>query len=332
MMKFFVGVALLVCFFLPLPNHSDAQQEDPTLTGIIALAWNANGTLLATANTDGTIDIRNATGQITQTLLGHTERVRSVAWNPNDTDMLATGGDDLLIHIWDISAPLTPIHTLSGHSGIIFVLDWSQNGFIASIGIGETRALHIWDTSSWQQIASPLVGSISEFHWNPLGDQFAIAGPPDVVATGLSQSFDAITIFLDEATLPLSVDWHPDGHCLVSSGLDGSIKLWDLENEVPLGTLAQSSAPVWEVAFNPDGTQIAGMQDHQILIWDAKSGQLLESITVSGMLKDIDWNPDGTGIAYGGLTNSGDALFDILYTPAPNADTDNIGNPVSCPL
>ena len=41
------------------------------------------------------------TGKALQTLQGHTDFVRSVAWNPTDNQQLVSGADDGTIKVWD---------------------------------------------------------------------------------------------------------------------------------------------------------------------------------------------------------------------------------------
>jgi len=57
--------------------------------------------------------------------------------------------------------------------------------------------------------------------------------------------------------------------------------------------------PVWGVAFNPDGTQLAtASQDKTAKIWDALSGQLLLTLTGHGeSVNSIAYSPDGKYLA-----------------------------------
>ncbi|WP_255353347.1 hypothetical protein, partial [Nocardia sp. NRRL S-836] len=62
------------------------------------------------------------TGQPIHTLTGHTERVRSVAWSPDNTRIL-TGSTDTA-RIWDATTG-QPIHTLTGHTERVRSVAWS---------------------------------------------------------------------------------------------------------------------------------------------------------------------------------------------------------------
>ena len=66
---------------------------------VSSVAWNSQGTLLASGSHDTTIKIWDTkTWECVQTLEGHTQGVRSVTWNPQGR--LASGSLDKTIKVW----------------------------------------------------------------------------------------------------------------------------------------------------------------------------------------------------------------------------------------
>ena len=64
---------------------------------------------------------------------------------------------------------------------------------------------------------------------------------------------------------PLAIS--PDGTRIISSGRDGTTKVWDTATGAEVMTLTQQSSCI---AFSPDGTMIAGgagPQDGDISLW-----------------------------------------------------------------
>jgi WD40 repeat protein len=67
-----------------------------------SVAYNPNGTIIASSSDDQTIRLWNAlTGECVAVLQGHTGRVRSVAFD-SDGEFLVSCGDDGTIKLWQV--------------------------------------------------------------------------------------------------------------------------------------------------------------------------------------------------------------------------------------
>jgi len=62
-----------------------------------------------------------------QLLKGHQRKVGNVSWNPIAENVLATGGTDNVVKIWDVSTGDDKC-TFTGHGGIIQSLNWNYDG------------------------------------------------------------------------------------------------------------------------------------------------------------------------------------------------------------
>jgi len=161
----------------------------------------------------------------------------ALAWSGPQKNILASGGHDGRLCIWDVNvAPKarasSPLHNFVAHSGAVCDLGFmcSKPGVLASVG--DDKTLRLWDARSVNQ---------------------------EVVATVSS----------DEV---LSVDWnaHQD-HTLATSGKDREVRVWDLRYlGTPLHTLRGHKGDVVAVQWAPQRETVLAScsSDSRLIIWD----------------------------------------------------------------
>eukprot|EP00927_Polykrikos_kofoidii_P064558 TRINITY_DN5988_c0_g2_i1.p1 TRINITY_DN5988_c0_g2~~TRINITY_DN5988_c0_g2_i1.p1 ORF type:complete len:406 (-),score=66.51 TRINITY_DN5988_c0_g2_i1:52-1269(-) len=93
------------------------------------------------------------------------------------------------------------------------------------------------------------------------------------------------------------VTYSPDDTMLASASADGTIRIWQVSNGMPLLIFPRRHAAwVWSLAWSPDGMRLAsGGADAKILIWDAAeavaTAQELQNIKLDAMEHD-DVDPE----------------------------------------
>jgi WD40 repeat protein len=81
-----------------------------------------------------------------------------------------------------------------------------------------------------------------------------------------------------------SVCWSPNGERVVSGGFDGTARVWDAKSGEPvqgLNPIKTGHEFLYAVSYSPEAKMIAtgGYKKYGIQIWDAKTGELLSTIT-----------------------------------------------------
>ena len=95
-----------------------------------------------------------------------------------------------------------------------------------------------------------------------------------------------------------SVAFSP-GRRLVSAAFDGTVRIWDSSTGQEIHELRVQQAPVYGVAYSPDGLRIAaGVDDRMVKLWDAASGKEIGSSTGhGGAAGRVAFSPDGAGLS-----------------------------------
>ncbi|MEM8953512.1 MAG: protein kinase, partial [Verrucomicrobiota bacterium] len=95
---------------------------------------------------------------------------------------------------------------------------------------------------------------------------------------------------------------HPDGRRAVTSSLDRTFTLWDLEKGTPLWTEDWLTGDVLGVAFSPDGSTLAVAAGINVQFRETDTGKLLREIplTEGVWMQSLDFSDDGKKIVAGG--------------------------------
>jgi len=252
---------------------------------VLAVAFNPDGKLLATAGSDYTAKLWDAaTGKELKTLRGHTHIIEDIAFNPNGT-MLATAGDDKTVKIWDVESG-KELQTFTGHTDIIWSVSFSGDGNLLATG-GDTEA-KVWNVDTGELVLD-LEGQRGPVAFNPAANQLATSSNDGTTRIWNSETWD------DELSLPYdpnALAFSPDGTRLATAMTE--LKIWDVTSGEELVSATGFAAIVRGVEFGPDGARLgtAG-QDGSVTVWDAQTGSRLITLAGhAGAVNDVDFSPD----------------------------------------
>ena len=220
---------------------------------------------------------------------GQEEPVICLDFSP-DGKILASGGMDSKIILWDVSTGEMIGEPLEGHQSMVNDLAFSPVGeILASVGCSssdtqycERGEMILWDLSGGQ-ISSQTLTIHAHNTW-----KLAFSPDGEMIATG---SADETIRFWDAASGEpvgdpilgheggvISLAFSPDGEILASGGLDATIFLTDLASRQRIGPpLTSHEAAVNSLAFSPDGnTLVSSSHDADVIIWTLDSASLID--------------------------------------------------------
>ncbi|CAJ1027232.1 putative NLE (NUC135) domain/WD domain, G-beta repeat [Leishmania utingensis] len=170
------------------------------------------------------------------TLDGHSEAVLVVSFSP-DSQVLATGGGDKEIRIWDMNT-LTPVQELKAHTSWVQVLSWSPDGQFLVSGSKDgilANWTHNGEYSGFKCKKHKAHNHyVSHVSWEPL---------------------------------------HRNPQCdrFVSASKDASLKVWNMATGLERSLSGHQSC-VTCVKWGGEDRIYSSSQDRTVIVWDAATG------------------------------------------------------------
>jgi periodic tryptophan protein 2 len=205
---------------------------------------------------------------------GHFFDVNVLAYSP-DGRLIATGGDDGKVKIWNTSSGFCFV-TFANHSAPVTAVEFSLTGtvvFSSSLD-GTVRAYDLTRYRPFRLLTSPTPTQFSCLAIDPSGELVCAGSvePFDVYVWSLKTG--KLLDVLSGHTGPLSsLSFSSAQSLLASASWDGSVRTWDVFNGTGVVETYTHATDVLAVAFRPDGKEIASSSlDGQIYFWDVHEG------------------------------------------------------------
>jgi WD40 repeat protein len=124
----------------------------------------------------------------------------------------------------------------------------------------------------------------------------------------------AISKWTGHTNLVCALCWSPDGERVASGSYDGTARVWDVNvvnTSKTILTIETGHNWVFAVMYSPDSSKLAtgGDREAAVKIWDAKTGELLNTLKHNARVYSLTWTSDGKK-----LISGSDALIRIFDT------------------
>jgi WD40 repeat protein len=282
-----------------------------------SVSWSPGGKLLASASTDMSVRIWDVASRQTIHQLTFPGSGKVVAWSPDDK-YLATISDEPgdFLKIWGTTTWNMAAHMDPGKDANFATepggMAWSPDSKYLAVSANgypnkDIGRIKVYDASNWQvALVADAPDGAQELTWSLDGVSILFGTSVELpVGTEAELNiWNTHTNSVTKLTDPDQADYglialSPDGQYVAgASEMDNDIAIWDVNAEQKVQSLKGHSDTVTSIVWSPDSSKLAsGSLDKTARIWDAASGQALESFKHSDGVFDVAWSPDGKTLA-----------------------------------
>ena len=194
---------------------------------VYGVAISPDRRLVATGGDDATVCVREVkSGALKRRLRGHSARVYSVAFSP-DGRFLASGSEDRTIRLWDLCSE-HKYRVLGGHwAGVVSVAFSPDGKLLASAG--RDRRIRLWEieTAAQRRVIQVRVNTVT---FSPDSQLLAATGRDGAIRVFHVADGHETRVLRGHRSEAMGAGFTPAGDQLVSSGVDGTVRLWDLRS------------------------------------------------------------------------------------------------------
>jgi WD40 repeat protein len=253
----------------------DEWRDEGDEAGIVTMALSPNGKTLASGSNDGTVRVWDIkTRKVIAKWEVHTV-TESVCWSP-DGERVASGFRGGMVWVWDVKSrePVKGLNPIKTRFQYVFAVSYSPEATMIATGGSELDGIEIWDAKTGKLLSTIEVDQpVWSLTWTS-DQKKLIAG----MGNGLIRIFDTATwqeiAVLDEHDVEpvYSLTLLRNDRLLASSSWDKTVRLWNLDTNLPVGPPLQHEDSVNCMAFSADGKLLStACDDKNAYVWDVQA-------------------------------------------------------------
>ena len=228
----------------------------------------------------------------------HGSSIRTVAYSPVNSSVVASAGDSGTIKLWDLRNGTAT--TLGQHTDTVNSIAFSPDGRFLASG-GDDYVFKLWDVRRKQHIATRdhvtgrTLSQVKAVTFSPNGEMIATGGRHAKLWNARTHN-EIFTFTHDEWVW--AVAFSTDGKLLATGDDNGQVNVWSLQNHRTVAQLQADSNAVYAVQFSPDDQILAGAgYEGNVKLWKVQNWKSHGMLTSNGTVSEISFSPDSSTLA-----------------------------------
>lgn len=245
-------------------------------------AFSPDGRYLATGGDDLQVRIFNTeTWELERTFLGHSGSILCLDFSPDSKYLASGSGTDKVIpqnagenltRIWNLETGRQEL-VLEGHLDGVLAVDWSDDGTMLATA-SDDRTLKVWSFPQGDILHSMKghTSGLLDTDWSNDGERL-YTGSRDYKIKVWDWKNESELMSWPDYNCVRSVQVHPEGDYIATSGVDLTLKIRDVESGSELKVIKDGvdhKAMVMLSRWSPDGERlVSGLgKSHTVIMYD----------------------------------------------------------------
>jgi hypothetical protein len=309
---------------LPQPPAPEAYRLPIPVT---ALAWNADGSLLASSGYHEIILWNGADGQLVRRIGNVAERTYDLEFSANGALLAVAAGTPGQMGEVKLFNPAdgTLVKDLMTTNDSVFAVAFSPDGKRLATCSAD-RSIRVFNLESYAQelLIEDHADWVMDIAWSPDGAKLASASRDKTSKLFDAKTGESIVTFPGHNEVVYGVSFAPDGNQVLTSGRDNRIRAWNPADAKQIREISGIGGEVYRVVVTADGRVFSCSSDKQAREHAVADGKAVRQFQGhNDWIYSLSFNPATKKLATGSwdgeirLWNADDAKGQLTFVAAP---------------